>query len=149
VSGSLRSEELGYKYELDGLDEDGERIPDVPIVYLVLETNLATARGPAILDTGFDGGIYPNFQVVRILRGMKPVKLKRLDHPLYGPVSCEVFRVNASLTDPKLEKSVYIGEVNVYTPMEPEFLSQEVLLGREVLNKLKIELNGTWTLIRL
>ncbi len=147
MSGSSKLRKIRYRYEPDGFNEDGDRIPDIPVVYLILETERARARGPAILDTGFDGGIYPNFEVVRMLDGMKPIKIKRLAHPLYGPVPCEVFRVNASLADPKFQRSIQIGRVNVYTPTEPEFLSEEVLLGREVLNKIKIELNGVWVLV--
>lgn len=136
-----------YRYEPNGLDEDGEKIPDIPVIYLVLETERGRAKGPAILDTGFDGGIYPNIQIVQILEGLKPVKTKRIENPLYEPVVCEIFKAKASLTHPKQNHNIPLGEVNVYVPTEPEYLSDEVLIGREVINKLKIKLNGTWTTI--
>jgi len=135
---------FNYRYEVNGLDEDGEKIPDIPVVYLVLETKRGRARGPAVLDTGFDGGIYPNIQVVRILEGLKPVKIKRIENPLYEPVVCEIFKVKASLVHPKLDHTIPLGEVSVYVPVEPEYLSDEVLVGREIINKLKLKLNGTW-----
>ena len=143
------SKSFRYAYEVDGLDEEGERIPDIPVVYLVLETSRGRARGPAVLDTGFDGGLYPNIEVVRILRGLKPLTLKRLEHPLYGFVECEVYRVKASIASPDFTRLIPLGEVKVYTPLEPDFLSEEVLLGREVLNTLKIRLDGKWVQVEL
>jgi len=138
---------LRYRYEMNGINGEGEQIPDIPVVYLVLESQRARARGPAVVDTGFDGGVYPNIQVVRILEGMRPEKIKNLDHPLYGLVPCEVFRVKASLLDPSSKREVPLGLVNVYTPVEPEFLADEVLIGREVLNKLRLELDGEWVVV--
>ena len=143
------SRSFRYLYAVDGLDEEGERLPDVPVVYLVLETARARARGPAVLDTGFDGGLYPNVEVVRILRGLKPVALKRLEHPLYGFVQCEVYEVRASIASPDFSQITPLGEIRVYTPTEPEFLSEEVLLGREVLNRLKIMLDGRFVQVEL
>ncbi len=138
-----------YRYEQDGLDEDGEKIPDIPIIYLAIETERGRARGPAILDTGFDGGIYPNIQVVQILEGLKPVKTKRIENPLYEPVVCEIFKAKASLAHPKLNHNIPLGEVNVYVPVEPEYLSDEVLVGREIINKFKLKLDGTWVNVEL
>lgn len=138
------SRKFKYTYEVDGLDERGEKIPDIPVVYLVLETERSRARGPAILDTGFDGGLYPNIKVVRMLRGMMPIAVRRLEHPLWGFIECEVYRVKASLARPDFTSIVPLGEVNVYTPTEPEFLSEEVLVGREILNRLRIKLDGRW-----
>jgi len=138
-----------YAYKTDGLDEEGERFPDLPVVYLVLETERGRARGPAVLDTGFDGGLYPNIEVVRILRGMRPAAVKRLEHPLYGFVECEVYRVRASITSQDFTSVAPLGVVKVYTPTEPEFLSEEVLVGREVLNKLRVKLDGQWVQVEL
>lgn len=138
-----------YIYELDGLDEEGIKIPDIPVIYLVLQTNRGRARGPAVLDTGFDGGIYPNIQVVRILEGMKPLALKRLEHPLYGYVECEVYMAKAFLSTPNFTETVSLGDVKIYVPTEPEYLSDEVLIGREILNSFKIELDGRYVSIEL
>jgi len=141
------SKKFKYVYEQDGFDEEGLRIPDIPVIYLILETRRGRARGPAILDTGFDGGIYPNIHVVRILRGLTPIAVKRLDHPLYGYVECEVYKAKIFLTTPNFTERVSLGEARIYTPTEPEYLSEDVLVGREVLNKLKIELNGRYVFV--
>jgi len=138
-----------YAYEPDGLDEEGIKIPDIPVIYLVLQTSRGRARGPAVLDTGFDGGIYPNIQVVRILEGIEPLTLKRLEHPIYGYVECEVYKAKAFLSTPNFSETTSIGEVKIYVPTEPEYLSDEVLVGREILNNLKIELDGRYATIKL
>ena len=142
MSGELKS--FKYKYYEDGYDENGEKIPDIPILYIKVETDRGRATGPAIIDTGFDGGIYPNIPIIRIFRGLKPVKIKRLENPLYGPISCEVYRAKTSIIKIKSKELVDIGYVNVYIPTEPDFISDEVLVGREVLNKIKICLDGSW-----
>lgn len=142
VNGLSRS--FKYRYYEDGFDEDGEKIPNIPILYLSIETDRGRARGPAIVDTGFDGGIYPNIPIIRIFRDLKPIKIKRLENPLYGPIACEVFRAKANIVEIKSNASINIGYVNVYIPKEPDFISDEVLVGREILNKIKLYLNGSW-----
>lgn len=134
-----------FKYFADGFDEDGESIPDVPVIYLLVETKVGRAIGPAVIDTGFDGGIYPNISIIRIFRGLKPVKIKRIENPLYGPVSCEIFRARVKIAKVENRNLMDIGPVNIYIPMEPEFISDEVLVGREILNKIKVCLDGVWT----
>jgi len=143
------SKSFRYVYEVDGLDKEGEKIPDIPVIYLVLETSRGRARGPAVLDTGFDGGLYPNVEVIRILRGLKPLTLKRLEHPLYGFVECEVYGVKAGIASPDFTQIIPLGEIRVYTPVELDFLSEEVLLGREALNRLKIRLDGEFVQVEL
>ena len=142
------SKNFSYRYVTDGLDENGEKIPDIPVIYVILETMRGRARGPAILDTGFDGGIYPNIQVIQILEGLKPIKIKRLENPLYEPVTCEIFKAKLSIYDPFTNQSLPMGLVNIYVPTEPEYLSNEVLLGKEILNKLTVELNGEWVKVK-
>lgn len=141
------SKRFRFAYEADGIDEYGDAIPDIPVIYLLLESEKGRAWGPAVVDTGFDGGIYPNAKVVRILRGLKPVTFKHLLHPLTGRVKVEVYRVKASLVTTDLAIREPLGTVNIYAPLEPEELSDEVLIGRELLNKLKILLNGHWVKI--
>ncbi len=143
MNGLLKS--LKHKYYENGFDEDGEKIPSIPVLHISIETGRGKATGPAIVDTGFDGGIYPNIPVIRIFRDLKPIKIKRLENPLYGPVSCEIFKAKASIIEFKSKKSIDIGYANVYIPMEPDYVSDEVLIGREVLNKIKLCLNGNWT----
>ena len=146
MSGSSRSIRVPYAH--DGLDEDGERIPDIPILYLTLRSERGRARGPAIVDTGFDGGIYPNIKVIKILEGLKPLRVKRIESPLYEPIECEIYSVEAALLDRGSGRQIPLGTVNLYVPTEPEYLSNEVLIGREILNKLELRLNGRWTEIK-
>jgi len=137
-----------YRYSRNGIDEDGERIPDIPVIYLILETSKGRAMGPAVVDTGFDGGIYPNIQILRILRGLSPLRLKRVEHPIYGYIRCEIYRARASLSDPFFRSTTDLGLINIYTPMEPEYISDEVLLGREILNNLNLHLDGEWAIVK-
>lgn len=72
---------------------------------------------PAVVDTGFDEGVYPNARVVRILRGEKLAAFRQLLHPLTGRVSAELFKVRASLVTPDLSSHASLGEVNVCVPL--------------------------------
>jgi len=67
-----------------------------------------------------------------------------LENPLYRPIACEVFRAKVNIVEIKSDESLNIGYVNVYIPKEPDFISDEVLVGREILNKIKLYLNGSW-----
>lgn len=136
------SKKFEYAYEANGFSATGRRVPDVPIVIVKLARldKSIVARGPAVVDTGFDGGIYPNVKIALFLEGLKPSLSEYLDHPYLGRVSCEVYEVQGSLAHSKAE--LPLGNVYVYTPTEPQYLTEEVLVGREILNKLKIALNG-------
>jgi len=138
------SRNFRYRYFKDGYDHEGEKIPDIPVIYILIETKRGRARGPAIVDTGFDGGIYPNIQVIKILRDIKPVKIKYIENPVYGRVACEVFEADLSLIDAQFQKYSRIGTAYIYVPTEPQFISDEVLIGREILNKFLLKLDGYW-----
>ena len=131
---------LTYAYVEDGMTAQGIKIPDIPIVYLVIQVGRLRARGPAIVDTGFDGGIYPNFEIVRLFEGMKPLRVVEFENPIYGRSEFEVYEADAYL----YHEGTYIsiGKVNVYIPTEPELLTGEVLIGREVLNRWRLALNS-------
>lgn len=121
-----------YYYLEDGFLPDGAKIPDIPIVYLTLEVGEFRARGPAILDTGFDGGVYPNIDIIKLFEGIRPIKTVEFENPLYQRSEFEVYSANAYLYH---EGSyIPIGNVNVYIPVEPELLSEEVIIGREIIN---------------
>ena len=47
------------------------------------------------------------------------------------------------------KEMIALGNVYVYTPTEPEFLSDETLLGREILNKHKILLDGPRSILEV
>jgi len=142
---------LKYKYSVDGTSYTGAKIPDVPIVRLTLrrKDKRVRASGTAIVDTGFDGGVYPNLQLLKFFEGLKPLSAEKLGTPLEETIDCEVYRVEGTLipTDGGLE--IDLEEVNVYIPVDPAYIGEEVLIGREILNKLKITLDGVYTELSL
>ncbi len=58
--------EITYHYMKDRFTLHGDRKPDIPVVHLALEIEEFRARGLAMLDTGFDAGIYPNIEIVKL-----------------------------------------------------------------------------------
>jgi predicted aspartyl protease len=97
-------------------------------------------RGPALVDTGFDGGIYANLTVASFLEGNKPVAEEVVEASGHS-IRCELFKVSCRLVDGK-GSGVEIGEVEVHVPTEPMDLSGDVLVGRMLLNRLQVSLNG-------
>lgn len=70
-----------------------------------------------------------------MFEGIEPMTKVFLENPLYGSSEFEVYTAEASLYANLNE--VPIGEVRVYVPTEPELVTGEVLLGREIINKIK------------
>lgn len=140
---------ISYSYLEDGYSFSGKKLPDQPIIKLLLrrKDRRLQARGYALVDTGFDGGIYPSIDLLIILEGMKPKLKEGLFHPLYGKIECEVYELEAFLTNS--ERLIRLGTVMVYTPTETEYVGEETLLGREILNKSKITLDGPGSSMRL
>ena len=136
------SRSFKFRYVRDGVDSEGEYIPDIPVIYIYIEGPRGRAWGPAVVDTGFDGGIYPNIEIIKILRGSKPDKVKLIESPLAEPVTCEIYTVKMGLIEANTRKISQLREAKVYVPTEPEYISDEVLIGREILNNYKIILNG-------
>ena len=133
--GSQRSrrDRVIYHFESDGFTSQGAKIPDIPIVYLAIRVDKKIAYGPAIVDTGFDGGVLPNLPIVKLFAGVPPQAQVEFENPLYGMINCEVYSADGYL----YSKGTYhrIGKINVYIPTEPEYLSEEVIVGQEILNK--------------
>ena len=100
------------------------------------------ATGTAIVDTGFDGGIYPNLMLLTFFEGLKPVRVEKLSSAFNEAIECEVYNVEASIISEDKNLEIDIGEVNVYIPVEPDYIGEEVLIGREIINKLDILLDG-------
>lgn len=130
-------------YAPDGYSASGRRMPDIPVARLLLKRTdrRIQARGPAVIDTGFDGGVYPSLGAVRVLEGFRAKSVEPLFHPLYGRVEAEVFEVDGYILL-EGDEPLSLGSVYVYTPTEPEYLSDESLIGREILNQHKILLDG-------
>jgi hypothetical protein len=142
---------ISYYFAEDGYTELGEKIPDIPIVHLIIKVGRKRARGPAIVDTGFDGGIYPNMEIVKMFEGLKPVTKVFLENPLYGLSEFEVYTAEAFLYQGGNLTS--LGDVKVYIPTEPELLTGEVLIGREILNSkassILLDMKSKQTLIEI
>jgi len=138
---------LRYHYLAAGYTTHGVKIPEIPIIYLALRIGKYIARGPAIIDTGFDGGIYPNVELIKLLRGIKPVEVVEFETPFYGASEFEVYEVNAYLY--YKYRYVDLGKAKIYVPTHPELLIDEVIIGREILNKLKITLNPHYKLVEV
>jgi len=136
---------LKYKYLTNGISYSGIKIPDVPVVRLILrhKGKKVKAMGTAIVDTGFDGGIYPNISLLKFFEGLNPIRIEKLGSMFEEKVECEVYKVEASLISEKSNLEINLKEVNVYIPIDPAYIGEEVLVGREVLNKLKAILDGT------
>ena len=131
---------LKFSYVEDGYTSHGEKIPDIPVIYLALKVGKHVARGPAIVDTGFDGGIYPNMDIIKLFKGVKPVRVVEFEHPTYGVCEFEVYSAKVFLYHGG--SYIDLGAGNVYIPMEPELITEEVLVGREILNKLRLVLDS-------
>jgi len=140
---------ISYSYSEDGHSSSGRKLPDLPTVKLLLrrKDRRLQARGQALVDTGFDGGIYPSIDLLIILEGMKPKLIEHLYHPLYGKVDCEVYELEAFLIDG--EEHIRLGPVMVYVPTESEYISEEALLGREIINKGRMMLDGLRSKMRI
>lgn len=135
---------LSYKYHVDGITSSGQKIEDTPVVRLLLRRRDIHKRavGTAIIDTGFDGGVYPNLQILTFFEGLKPMRIDRLSSVFGEYVECEVYKVEASIISENNKLVIDIGDVNVYIPTEPDYMGEEVLIGREVLNRLDVTLVG-------
>lgn len=124
-----------YSFVEGGYTTHGDRIPDVPVINLALKVDKHRARGPAIVDTGFDGGVYPNIEVIKLFGDKEPLLIVDFENPLYGRSEFEVFIAQAFLQHGK--KYYTLGDVKIYIPTETEYITSEVLIGREIINQFK------------
>lgn len=133
---------LEYDYMEDGISRAGRRIPDVPVMEIILydKQRKKGVRGPAIVDTGFDGSVYANLTVAAFFEGRKPTAEEIIEAPGHL-IRCEVFKSSCRLVDLS-ENGVEVGEIEVHVPTEPTDLSGDVIIGRILLNRLQMSLNG-------
>ncbi len=136
---SRRDKRIIFHYISAGFTHFGEKIAEVPVISLAVKAGKKRARGLAIIDTGFDGGIYPNIQVLEILEGLKPERTVYLENPLYGLSEFEIYSVDTFIY--YNGEYIGLGEAKVYAPTQPEMVSEEVTIGREFLNKFKLVLD--------
>ena len=138
---------LSYAYLEDGYAPQGFKIPDLPVVYLALKAGRLRARGPAIIDTGFDGEVLANYEVASIFRDVEPKGVVELESPLHGRAEFEVFEAEAYLCHEA--KLISLGRTEVYVPTEPELLSPEVLIGRGRINEWKLNLDAERSIVEV
>jgi predicted aspartyl protease len=139
-----------YRYKEDGILPDGSKIPDIPTLnLLIIRRDLKKGiSGEAIVDTGFDAAIYANLNLVDFLEGLTPTNtaiLQAAGHDL----TCEVFEVECHLADAMAKPVLPLGKVEVYCPVDPNDLSEDVIIGRAILNRLTLELNGSMATLHL
>lgn len=133
---------VSYDYHENGYDVKGRKLPAVPVLWLELSLPSAKLRGPCIIDTGFDGAVYANEKLALLFEGVEPIGIDILYTVGEQEVECEVFKVEGYITSETGEPIVELGEVSVLIPTSPENLSYEVVVGRAILNTLKLKLNG-------
>ena len=96
-AGSLKS--IKIPYAPDGYSATARKLQDVPVVRLLLRRTdqRLLARGPAVIDTGVDGGVYPSLEAVRLLEGLRPKFEEPLYHPLYGKIDSSILSIGIFL----------------------------------------------------
>jgi len=132
-----------YPYKEDGILADGSRIPDIPIMNLLIirRDRRKGLLGESIIDTGFDAAVYANLALVEFLEGGTPKRTTSLQAAGRG-VTCEVFDVECYIMNQDLKPVLPLGRVEAYCPVDPVDLSEDVIIGRAILNRMKLKLNG-------
>ncbi|MBS7622719.1 hypothetical protein KEJ39_03480, partial [Candidatus Bathyarchaeota archaeon] len=127
---------MRYRYEEDGILPNGSTLPEIPVMNLVfvrrdVRRGLA---GETVVDTGFDESIYANTQLAEFLEGSMPVKTADLQ-TLGHRIRCEVYKVECYLADADLKLSVQLREVDIHVPGQVGDPSEDVIVGRAILNR--------------
>ena len=100
--------------------------------------------GESIIDTGFDGAIYANLKLAEFLEGIRPIRTSELQAAGHG-IECEVFTVECHVVNMHSKTVLTLGRVEVYCPVDPIDLSEDVIVGRAILNRLTLHLDGKLT----
>lgn len=95
----------------------------------------------SVVDTGFDASIYSNMVLAELLEGMQPVRIRELEAPGHK-IRSELFEVECRLCDSDWKPAANLGKVDVFVPVEPEDITPDILVGREVLNGMDLRLDG-------
>lgn len=134
---------MRYPYREDGILPDGFKIPDIPTMNLLFaRSDLRKGLlGEAIIDTGFDAAIYANQDLVEFLANSRVKRTTSLQAAGYT-VTCEVFDIECHVTDQASKPILSLGVVEAYCPVDPVDLSEDVIVGRLILNRLSLNLNG-------
>ncbi len=91
----------------------GGDLPDIPVIFIALSFDAGKAGGPAILDTGFDGGIYPNGFLYALIKDLEPVDEEVLKD-VTGTIKCSILELNAEIFHPESALGKDLEKVRVY-----------------------------------
>jgi predicted aspartyl protease len=135
-----------FAYKEDGILPDGSKVPDIPFInLLIVRRDLKKGLvGEPIIDTGFDAAIYANLKLVEFLEGLRPARTSELQAAGHS-IECEVFTIECHVMDAHSKTVLTLGRVEVYCPIDPDDLSEDVIVGRAILNRLTLRLNGKET----
>lgn len=144
------NENFSINYKIDGFDKSGIKIPDFPILYLLLEKpNGEKIFGPAIIDTGFDASLFANDTLVYFLSDV----LKDEEQIIGGfgmeEFNCEIFKIKANLVNINKKVIISLGEISVLVPTDLKYLSDYVIIGRKILNTINFCLDGKKTSLNI
>lgn len=133
-------DEIIFYYIKNGFSVTGKKISDIPALTLIIRRkNKPKIKGDGIVDTGFDGGLLPNLELLEYLRGEHPDYIEELEGTGGEIILCEVYLTECWIGN---KKNLKLRNVPIYAPTNPEYITREVLIGRELLNQLKITLDG-------
>jgi len=138
-----------YRYREDGILPDGGKLPDIPTLNLsFLRRDLKKALiATAFIDTGFDGTIYANDDMLEFLEGLKP-EMKDSLKGVEKEVECEVYKIEVKLVTEDLKIIKGLGKIRVYVPIDPKNLAEDIVIGREILNSLGLKLDGKYVEVK-
>jgi predicted aspartyl protease len=102
-----------YPYEEDGILRDGSKVPDIPVMNLLIvrRDRRKGLLGESIVDTGFDAAIYASLNLVEFLEGATPKKTASLQ-TAGRDVICEVFDVECYIMDQDSKLVLPLGRVD-------------------------------------
>jgi len=134
-----------YKYREDGILPDGKKLPNIPIFNLVFIRNDVKKAliATAFIDTGFDETVYANDDMLNFLEGLEPEAKESLKG-VEKEVECEVYKIKTNLITEGLKLIKGLGRVKVFVPEDPANLSDDIVIGREILNLLTLRLDGRY-----
>jgi len=134
---------VSFNYREGGTLPDGLKIPNIPTMTLLLvRTDIEKAAlADGLVDTGFDGAIYSNLELANFLSGMRPTSTTEMESPGHL-IEGEVFEVPTILVTDKAVRRVDLGNSEIFVPLNPSDLTEDIVIGRKILNKFRIMLDG-------
>ncbi|KXA89767.1 hypothetical protein AKJ39_05265 [candidate division MSBL1 archaeon SCGC-AAA259J03] len=138
MKGSELSEKIIYEYVEGDVTTSGEEIPEIPVIWLRIRSTNRSAVSPALVDTGFDGGIYSNDRLPAVFEGEPPTGTATL-HQSAGSVNCEIFLPEVGVVEKGgNEDTIELGDMPVYIPTRVDELAENIIVGRRILNRLNL-----------